>query len=39
MIYNPSSEARIETGDILITIGARKNLEKLEKLVGFQASP
>ena len=39
MIYNPSSETRIETGDILITIGGKKNLEKLEELVGFQTKP
>ena len=39
MIYNPSSETRIETGDILITIGARNNLERLEELVGFQTAP
>jgi len=39
MIYNPSSETRIEPGDILITIGEKKNLEKLEKLVGFEAKP
>lgn len=39
MIYNPSSETRIEAGDTLITMGERKNLEKLEKLVGFEARP
>jgi voltage-gated potassium channel len=39
MIYNPSSETRIEPGDILITIGEKKNLEKLEQLVGFEAKP
>lgn len=39
MIYNPSSETGIEAGDILITIGEKKNLEKLEELVGFEAKP
>jgi len=33
MIYNPSSEAEIEVADTLITLGERKNLDKLEKLV------
>jgi voltage-gated potassium channel len=33
MIYNPSSETRIDVGDTLITLGERKNLDKLEKLV------
>ncbi len=39
MIYNPSSETRVETGDILITLGERKNLDKLERRVGFQRGP
>ena len=39
MMYNPSSEAQIEAGDVLITLGERKNLDKLEKLVGFQVRP
>ncbi len=33
MMYNPSSEVQIEAGDTLITLGERKNLDKLEKLV------
>jgi voltage-gated potassium channel len=37
MIYNPSPEAEIEAGDTLITLGERKNLDKLESLVGFEA--
>jgi len=37
MIYNPSSEAQIEPGDTLITLGERRNLDKLEALVGFEA--
>ncbi len=37
MIYNPSPEAEIEAGDTLITLGERKNLNKLESLVGFEA--
>jgi len=36
-IYNPSSETRIEPGDTLITMGERKNLDRLERLVGFKA--
>lgn len=39
MIYNPSSEAQIEPGDTLIIMGERKNLDKLEKQVGFKAKP
>jgi voltage-gated potassium channel len=39
MIYNPSSETQIEAGDTLITLGERRNLDKLEKLVGFESRP
>jgi voltage-gated potassium channel len=39
MIYNPSPETEIEAGDILISLGERKNLDKLEKIVGFSAGP
>jgi voltage-gated potassium channel len=39
MIYNPSSETHIEAGDTLITLGERKNLDRLEKLVGFEVEP
>lgn len=39
MIYNPSSETQIERGDTLITMGEIKNLEELERLVGFEAGP
>jgi len=39
MIYNPSSETQVETGDTLIILGERKNLDALEKLVGFEAKP
>jgi voltage-gated potassium channel len=39
MIYNPSPETEIEAGDILISLGERKNLDKLEELVGFSAGP
>ncbi|RLA86297.1 MAG: potassium channel protein [Deltaproteobacteria bacterium] len=31
MIFNPSPEAGIERGDILILLGERKNLDRLEK--------
>ena len=31
MIFNPSPEERIERGDILILLGERKNLDRLEK--------
>lgn len=39
MIYNPSPETQIEAGDILITLGERNNLDKLERLVGFKGGP
>lgn len=34
VFLNPSPETEIEAGDILIVIGDRKNLEKLEELTG-----
>lgn len=35
MLYNPSSEARIEVGDTLIAMGNPKNLDRLEKMLGI----
>lgn len=35
MLYNPSSEARIEIGDTLIAMGDPKNLNKLENILGI----
>lgn len=32
MVYTPSADSKIEAGDILIAIGRREELEKLEKL-------
>jgi len=31
MIFNPSSQAKIQVGDILVALGDRKNLTRLEK--------
>ncbi|MEW5848652.1 MAG: potassium channel protein [Myxococcota bacterium] len=32
MLFNPAAETRIEPGDILITLGARNNLDRLDGL-------
>lgn len=34
VFLNPSPDTKIEAGDILIVIGDREGLEKLEKLYG-----
>ncbi len=34
VFFNPSSETKIEAGDILIVIGEKERLEKLEELTG-----
>jgi voltage-gated potassium channel len=35
MIFNPSSQAKIQVGDILVALGDRKNLTHLEKKLGI----
>ncbi len=35
MIFNPSSQAKIQVGDILVALGDRKNLTLLEKKLGI----
>ena len=32
MVFNPPSDARIEAGDILITLGHRQQLDQLEAM-------
>jgi uncharacterized protein with PhoU and TrkA domain len=32
MVFNPPSDARMEAGDILITLGHRQQLDQLEAL-------
>jgi voltage-gated potassium channel len=36
MIFNPSSQAKIQVGDILVALGDRENLSRLEKILGIQ---
>jgi K+/H+ antiporter YhaU regulatory subunit KhtT len=35
MIFNPASHEILQTGDILILIGAREHLDRVAKLSGF----
>jgi voltage-gated potassium channel len=35
MIFNPSSQAKIQVGDILVALGDRENLTRLEKKLGI----
>lgn len=35
MIFNPSSQAKIQVGDILVVLGDRENLIRLEKKLGI----
>ncbi len=37
MIFNPSSQAKIQEGDVLVAMGDRKNLNRLEKKLGIKA--
>jgi voltage-gated potassium channel len=37
MIFNPSSQAKIQEGDVLVAMGDRKNLIRLEKKLGIQS--
>ncbi len=37
MIFNPSSQAKIQVGDILVALGDRENLSRLEKKLGITA--
>ena len=32
MVFNPSSETKISTHDILISLGSRENLQKLDEI-------
>jgi voltage-gated potassium channel len=34
MLFNPSFETKIESGDTLIAVGEDSNLQKLEKILG-----
>jgi voltage-gated potassium channel len=36
MIFNPSSQAKIQVGDILVALGDRENLSSLEKKLGIR---
>jgi voltage-gated potassium channel len=38
MIFNPASHELLQTGDILILIGAREHLDRVAKLAGFTAN-
>jgi voltage-gated potassium channel len=37
MLYNPTPETVLETGDVLITLGRRENLDRLEAMAGGRA--
>ena len=37
MIFNPSSQAKIQEGDVLVAMGDRKNLNRLEKKLGIKS--
>jgi voltage-gated potassium channel len=36
MIFNPSPQAKIQVGDILVALGDRENLNRLEKKLGIE---
>ncbi len=37
MVFNPASSALLETGDVLITLGHRQQLDRLERMAGAEA--